>query len=324
MTRRILYVILVLIAFTAFGAVYAQQDNEAADEEQGTVSEPAMKLEVNKNEYWNLAYHPQIKAELFKLIEYPYFPGGKNFERKGSVKVDGAIYTEDSVDTHRIEFQSDILIEISELKKIIRAEDAELRKEKKSDSEEESESDFGEQPQLKAESDSNAGFNEGKDLAFDGIKNVQIGDILESRNYLEKCSDLIFKWRKLNESPTFMLEVLRSVELTKTESGVYKTAPEVAVQIKRVLGTIARINKNFDFTSRVTLESVLVGDYPRAWLSRMEKQLADLQIRASMLIELNDNGSESLGLGKVDRESDNIPYQRIEFIRIKEPDKYER
>ena len=279
-------------------------------------------LDVNKNDFWNLQYHPQVTTELFKLIEYPYFPGGKDFEQKGSISVGGVTYAEDSIDSHKANFKSGILIDIAELREIIREQEAEQNIKKPADLDEDM--DSAAEPPSEKLTEKEVVPNEDMELAFDGIQNAPSGDIIESRNYLEKCSDLIYKWRRVNESPVFMLEVLRSVELIKTESGVYNTAPEVAVQVKRVLGTIARINKNFDFTCRVTMEAVLVGDYPRAWLSRLEKQLADLQIRAAMLVELNDKGSESLGLGKIDRSYDNIPYQKVEFIRIKEPDKYER
>ena len=308
------FVLVLLISI----AVMGQEEKAEMPETEGKHQEAVMKLHVDEFEYWNMAYHPQITAKLFELIDFPYYMGGRSFERKGSIVINGLSYKEDYKDEDKVAFQSEILKNMNELKQILKEEEAEKEKAAEADSEEQP---GGTEVETAEKSDMSKADG---DLAFDAIRNVQVGDIQAARNYMEKCCELICKWRKINESRLFMLEVLRSVELTRTESGIYQTAPDVAVQIKRVLGMIAKINRNFDFTCRVTMESILVNDYPRAWLSRMEKQLADLQIRASMLIELNDNGSESLGLGKIDRSNDTIPYQRIEFLRIKEPDKYER
>ena len=149
-------------------------------------------------------------------------------------------------------------------------------------------------------------------------------DIYRFRGYFEVCSDLLFRWRQLNESPNFMLELLRAVKLTETESGIYTVNPDIAVQIKRTIGNIAKINKNFDFTSRVAMESILSGEYPRSWLSRQEKQLADLRNRLIMLKDLNNRGSQALGLGLIDRSADYPDYSSlINFKIIQRPDKYE-
>ena len=296
------------------------EQNESTDENKP--ANAISKIDVNSSDYWHIHYHKQVTAELFKLTGYPYYPGGADIVRPGKISVGNVSYIEEGSDVQKLEFKSDLLKDISELRKIVSSLETDIKEVKEQDKQKEAEAEKENQSpdnsvKVKSEADE-------ADLAFDAIRTTQIENVIKSRNYLEKCSDLIYKWRSVNESPLFMLEILRSVELTKTDSGVYKAAPDVAVQIKRVLGTISKLNRNFDFTSRVTMEAILVGDYPRAWLSRLEKQLADLQIRATMLIELNDTGSESLGLGKIDRSIDQIPYQRIEFIRIVEPDKYDR
>jgi hypothetical protein len=131
---------------------------------------------------------------------------------------------------------------------------------------------------------------------------------------IEKCCDLIHQWRSINESVGMTTEVVRAMELTRTTTNIYRLQPQLAVQVKRTIGQIGRINRNFDVTSRLTVEAALSGHIDKVLLARMEKQLADLHTMLEQLVERNDQIGIALGIGKVNRSrppDDPIDYSNL-------------
>ncbi len=304
------FAIFVSIIVLTMSLLYAQ-DGEI-DSIPSQPSQPSML----STDYWSLRYHPQINDQLFEMVNYPYFPNGRDFARKGKVEIADIYSVTTDTELNKKNFESELLSSISLLIRQL-VEDASKT--------ENTQNEAGDQTDSGGNSSDNA-TEATKSLvnSFTSSETTQPeNDINLFRNYLENCSDLIFRWRQINESPTFMLELLRSVKLTETDSGIYQANPDIAVQIKRTIGNIAKINKNFDFTSRITMEAILTGEYPRAWLSRLEKQLADLRNRLILLKDLNDKGSQALGLGDIDRSFDHPKYSdKIIFEIIETPDPY--
>ncbi len=131
---------------------------------------------------------------------------------------------------------------------------------------------------------------------------------------IEKCCDLIHQWRSINESVGMTTEVVRAMELTRTTTNIYRLQPELAVQVKRTIGQIGRINRNFDLASRLAVEAALSGHVDKVLLVRMEKQLADLHTALEQLVERNDQIGIALGIGKVNRSrppDDPIDYSNL-------------
>ncbi len=145
---------------------------------------------------------------------------------------------------------------------------------------------------------------------------VKIDNLNKTRYYLEKCCDAVHQWRSINESPNFSLEIVRAVELTRTSSGIYNVSPKNAVQIKRAIGRIGKINKNFNEISRLAIIAIIYDNEPKAYLARMDKHLADLKARAAHLAEENDLASIALGLGKFLRNTKPAANQQIKFSRV--------
>lgn len=131
-------------------------------------------------------------------------------------------------------------------------------------------------------------------------------DNLQGRFLLEKCLDMIYQWRSLNESPDTAAEIVRGLELTKTTTDIYRLNPDLAVQVKRTIGQIGKTNRDFDLTSRMALESVLAGEFNKKLFAQMDKQLAELTSFVEALYNLNDQIGIAIGLGALDR---NTPYQ---------------
>ena len=304
--------ILILIIMTVCCPVYSNDpEGEIVIEKK---SDTGKAIASSTLDYWMPVYHSQVNEGLFRLVNYPYYPGGESFVRPGAIEVGDIYFVDDSTRKEKVVFSSRLLEAIDSLVN-------EMAEEKV---EEQSKEDV-EAPQVPQATDD-------KVEAKTEVKAQEVShhmpaagkkDITKFREYLESCSDLIFHWRQLNESPQFMLELLRAVKITETESGIFQAAPEIAVQIKRTIGSIAKLNANFDFTARVTMEAVLAGEYPRSWLSRQEKQLADMKNRVVVLKDLNDKASEALGLGPIDRSADVPTYGNpIYFEIIEAPDSY--
>jgi len=125
----------------------------------------------------------------------------------------------------------------------------------------------------------------------------------ELRVSLERCCDLVSRWRMINESPYTTLEIVYSFELTKTGTGIYQTEPQLAINVKRTVGQIGRRNRQFDLISRLVYQSLLAGTIDKALPARMEKQITELESLILRLAEQNDAISVQLGIGKIDRQS---------------------
>ncbi len=277
--------------------------------------------------FWIIPYHPQLSPELFKLIGYPYYPGGESFVRSSASKTAGIYFSTDHRDNQHKKYNSDLIKALNSLvAELIAEELAGSGAELTAGFDNLTETPAADANDIKVEAGVNSNTvselesvveNSGKTLDLP----VNVDDtICISRGHIERCSELICRWRQLNESPVFVLEIIRSVKITETTSGIYQMAPDIAVLIKRNLGSMAKLNKNFDFTVRIAFEAVLADDNPKPWISRLEKQLADLGNRALALKDLNDKASHALGLGDIDRSGDVLNYTNISFEAIEKPD----
>ena len=121
------------------------------------------------------------------------------------------------------------------------------------------------------------------------------------QDFIERRSTRLHQWRSINESPAVLLAVLRTIELTRKETGIYLADPGLAVDAKRTLGRLARTNRRFDLISRAALRPALAGRTESEPIYRMDKLLADLTGLLDRLAEQNDLLSIALGLGKVER-----------------------
>lgn len=141
-------------------------------------------------------------------------------------------------------------------------------------------------------------------------------DLNELRFALERCCDLIHQWRSLNESAGTTLEIVRSIELTRTSTKIYRVKPKLAVRVKRTIGQIGSMNRKFDLVSRMAMQTILNGQIDKILFSRMEKQLADLRSMMDRLAEQNDQIGVVLGSGKLDRtapQSEPVNYSNLEL-----------
>jgi len=199
--------------------------------------------------FWKTRYHPQVTEHTFRVLGYPYYPGG-----------DGYVWP------------SDVFVQA-----LAAAREESLAKE----------------PNAPAENQ------------------VQARELMLA---LQQCCEMVYEWRCVNESPGTALEVVRAIELTRRETGMYRFRPEAAVQIKRTLGTIGRVNRRFDQASRLLLVHVATGKMDEVLLARLEKELADLQALLTDLARQNDSLTVAMGLGPIDR--DKPAPRRIDYVGI--------
>lgn len=278
-----------------------------------SASQPAS---VIKTDYWIIQYHPEINRDIFNLINYPYYQGGKYFVRSEADDVFEASLFSEGRQTEQKKIDSEMFKSINSLVAELVIQQLELENQAIRDSNEVTPSGISDEVYTEIET-----FVENSDIKLDLPPDTD--ELIVARKYIEHCSDLNFRWRQVNESPLFLLEILRAVKVTKNDSGIFQKAPELAVQIKRNIGTIAKINKNFDLTFRITAEAILSGENPKPWVSRLEKQFADLSNRAIALRDLNDKAGEALGLGVIDRSGDSLKYSKINMEQVVKPDKFE-
>jgi hypothetical protein len=132
-------------------------------------------------------------------------------------------------------------------------------------------------------------------------KTVDLADLEELRFGMEKCCDLIHQWRNLNESAGTAREIVYSVQLTQTSTGIYRIKPELAVTVKRTIGRLARMNHKFDTTSRLLMQGILEGNFDKRLSARLEKQINDIETLLNRLAAQNDQISVVLGRGAVKR-----------------------
>jgi len=132
---------------------------------------------------------------------------------------------------------------------------------------------------------------------------------LEARkriSIMERCCDIIHQWRTLNESPAIAMEMVYSIELTKTSTHIYEVNPGLAVKVKRTIGQIRQLNQQFDETSRMVLQGIADQHYEERTFAHMEKEFTELKTLFTRLAEQNDSISAALGVGKINRNSSDV------------------
>jgi len=133
---------------------------------------------------------------------------------------------------------------------------------------------------------------------------------------IEQIYTIIHQWQSINEDEDTLKEIVRTIQLTKRHTEIYKNNHKLAINAKRTLGIIAVVNKKFDVTSRIAIEKIIRGDSDIIIENKVKKLLADLKILLDHLARDNDALSESLGMGKIirtDKQNNNrnkINYQR--------------
>ena len=227
-------------------------------------------------EYWQWRYHPQVTQRVFAILDYPYHYGGRGYPLK----------------------------DLSVLAAVVKPATSTSIKETATETETENKSSPAKEE--KDQGDPNSVTQQ----------SVTPEDLNELRFALEKCCDLIHQWRSLNESAGATLEIVRSIELTRTSTKIYRVNPKLAVMVKRTIGQIGSMNRKFDLVSRMTMQTILDGQIDKMLLSRMEKQLADLRSMMDRLAEQNDQIGVVLGSGKLDRtapQSEPVNYSNLEL-----------
>ena len=205
----------------------------------GVVQEPT--------KYWQPAYHPQITDQVFRVLSYPYYPGGEDYPQPLSLS---------------------------------------------------------DQEPTDAPPDQDANGSSPLNLE-------------RAQHLIESYAARLFQWRSINESAASLLEVLRTVELTRRDTGIYIANPGLAVDAKRTLGRLGRTNRRFDLTSRQAVRSMLQGQADPSLIYRLDKLLADLATLFERLAEQNDLLSIALGLGKIERTySSATLHERIDYSHL--------
>lgn len=133
---------------------------------------------------------------------------------------------------------------------------------------------------------------------------------------LETYCDLIHQWRTINESADVTLEVVRSIELTRRATGIYHINAELAIDVKRTLGRIGRLNQTFDFASRLAMENLLRRHHDKLLTAQLEKHVHELQSLFEMLCEQNDHITVALGIGKIDRQAHRADRSPIYYTNL--------
>jgi hypothetical protein len=229
-------------------------------------------------EYWQWRYHPQVTQRVFAILDYPYHYGGRGYPLK----------------------------DLSVLAAVVKPATSTSIKETATETETETENKSSPAKEKKDQGDPNSVIPQ----------SVTPEDLNELRFALEKCCDLIHQWRSLNESAGATLEIVRSIELTRTSTKIYRVNPKLAVRVKRTIGQIGSMNRKFDLVSRMVMQTILNGQIDKILLSRMVKQLADLRSMMDRLAEQNDQIGVVLGSGKLDRtapQSEPVNYSNLEL-----------
>jgi hypothetical protein len=137
---------------------------------------------------------------------------------------------------------------------------------------------------------------------------------------LSTVSSLVYRWRLINESPGTLLEVIHAVELSKTSTDIYRSQSDLAIAVKRTLGHIGILNQKFDLLSRMATESIVRSENTSPLISRLKKQLTDLEILLRVLTEQNDSIRIALGLDKIDRSIDTSnEYEQVDYAKQRLP-----
>ncbi|MCK5270085.1 MAG: hypothetical protein KAJ46_04840 [Sedimentisphaerales bacterium] len=231
------------------------------------------------NKYWQWRYHPQVTQRVFAILDYPYHYGGRGYPLKDLSVLAAVVKPATSTSTGQT------------------ATTTETKTENKSSP----------AKAKKDQCDPNSVIH----------RSVTPEDLNELRIALERCCDLIHQWRSLNESAGTTLEIVRSIELTRTTTKIYRVRPKLAVRVKRTIGQIGSMNRKFDLVSRMAMQTILNGQIDKILFSRMEKQLADLRSMMDRLAEQNDRIGVVLGSGKLDRTSP--PSEPVNYSNLELP-----
>jgi len=229
--------------------------------------------------YWQWRYHPQVTRRVFAILNYPYYYGGRGYS----------------------------LEDLSILAPVVKPTTPTSKSKSKSTRQTTTENSPASAKEKENQADPNS---------VTTSQSTTPENSNELRFALEKCCDLIHQWRSLNESAGTTLEIVRSIELTRTSTKIYRVRPQLAVKVKRTIGLIGRMNRKFDLVSRMAAQSILNGQIDKILFSRMEKQLADLYSMMDRLAEQNDQIGVVLGLGKLDRsapQSEPVNYSNLEL-----------
>lgn len=215
--------------------------------------------------FWQLHYHAKVNTFIFELLYYPYYGEGKNYLSSGpGYKKLFPPAAESPAEVPAIPISAAASLDTQ-----------------------------AEPNQIPALDTANAASQGAAPPAANPEKLYQAA---------VECCDLIYQWRKMNESPATALEIVLAVEMTKVDTDIYIVKPELAVLVKRILGRVGQLNRQFDETSRLTLGTITAGKVDKSLLQHLHKILADIDTLLSQLIESNDAMSTALGAGKINRE----------------------
>jgi len=224
---------------------------------------------------WQPHYHPQVNQKVFEVLSYPYYYKGRAYAVR--------------------DFSS--LVPMVPVQPVTQ---------KKEESEEDEPTNTDKKAQKAAEKPTVAALvfpPKGQDDPNNlRLKNPTRAELNELRITMEHCCDLVHQWRDLNEAAGTTVEIVHSLELSKISTKIYRINPQLAVQVRRTLGRIGSLNRQFDLTSRMAMTTLLNGRVNKTLVSRMEKQLADIRSMLFHLAEQNDQIGIVLGVGEIARE----------------------
>ena len=128
-------------------------------------------------------------------------------------------------------------------------------------------------------------------------------DLAQRHNQMAQCLDMAFQWRDMNLSPATALEVLRTLKLTHLDTGIYEVNADLAVNAKRTLGHLGRVNRHFDALLRQVITGVLDPNdsVEAAQLYRLDKLLGEQKALLVHLAMDNDQLMRALGRDPFDR-----------------------
>ena len=238
------------------------------------------------NKTWLPHYHPQVNQKVFEVLSYPYYYKGRNYAVS--------------------DFSSLVpMVQVTPKKQneVKGATDQEDVAEEDNKTNKTSPKPTGKSTVAALEF-SDKGKNDDPNNLI--LKKPTRTELNELRITMEHCCDLVHQWRDLNEAFGTTVEIVRSLELSKISTKIYRINPKLAVQVRRTLGRIGSLNRQFDLTSRMAMNCLLNGQVNKTLASRMEKQLADIRSMLVHLEEQNDQIGTVLGVGAIARE----PYSR--------------
>lgn len=285
-------------------------------DEQNSTELPSWQKPVK---YWHRQYHKQATRRVFMLISYPYYTGGEDYVR-------------DYKGLFESQFQSDFSESTADPCKPPKADDSgETAAETADKAKTGGKAKTGDKDETNAKIDSGNNPEDAPSMPQADPNmilpttdpNTVIVDLVKRLTALQKCCDMIHKWRDINESTGTVQEILYAIELTKTATKIYDRSPELAVDVYRTIGQLGQLNRRFDRISRMACKSILEGLPSNVLTSRMKKQLADIETLLDKLAERNDLVSRAIGANKLDHGPINPRLSdRIDFTNFAMPVTY--